>query len=244
MYKRSEAIILKTHKLGELDKIVTAFTRGEGKLRGVAKGARKLKQRFGPAFEPMTHVNLNYFEKPGSELVRIDAAELLESFFPRDARADVLAALSCMAELMDGFAQEKQANDALFRLALTSARSVSTTIPRIALVYFEAWLLRLSGFLPSISRCARCGAAVSDSEPMHAEPDLGGLRCDRCSERRVATLAPADRSFLASAFHTPPADIASNESLQAAADSTHTYLRKVIEHALGHRVRTYALLDL
>lgn len=241
--KRCEAIVLKSQKLGELDKIVTFLSREDGKLRGVAKGARKLKQRFGSAFEPLTHLRLQYFEKGNVELVRVESTEIVRSHFPKSGENAGL--MSCIAELLDGFAQEGQGSERLFRLALAVADAAEAADSRLALAYFEVWLLRLSGLLPSMTRCVACGRDVGDGEMLHAGADMGGLKCDRCAGRRLSTLGPAERVLIAAILRLPPREVCTSAAVQpGAAGTTHAYLRMVIEHALGRRVRSFDILDL
>ncbi len=241
--KRCDAIVLKSQKLGELDKIVTFLSRDEGKLRGVAKGARKLKQRFGPAFEPMTHAQIVYFEKGTSDLVRVESAEIVRCYFPESG--ETAAVLACVAELMDGFAQEKEANDVLFRLGLAVAGAANEGNGRVALTYFEIWLLRIAGLLPSIGRCAGCNRDVSEDESLYATAEVGGLRCDRCCARPGMSLGPAERRFIAESFRTPPSEMATRDPAPVAiALACHRYLRTAIEHTLGRRVKSYSIVDL
>src|SRR5439155_22541244 len=86
MLKQSEAIVLRTYPLREADLLVTLFTRSEGKLKGVAKSAKKSKRRFGGALEPLTFVKLHYEAKEGQELARLDSCEVIES--PLTTRVD------------------------------------------------------------------------------------------------------------------------------------------------------------
>src|SRR5438094_8265091 len=76
---QSDSIILKTYPLGEADRIVAFFSRDFGKLRGVANGARKMKNRFGASLEPLAHSRIQFFEKENRDLVRIQSADLLDS---------------------------------------------------------------------------------------------------------------------------------------------------------------------
>ena len=84
--KQSEAIVLRTYPLHEADLLVTLFTRAEGKLKGVARAAKKSKRRFGGALEPLTLVRLYYDDREGKELARLDSCDILES--PLSAAVD------------------------------------------------------------------------------------------------------------------------------------------------------------
>src|SRR4051812_28150680 len=100
----TEAIILRTYNLAEADKIVVCLTRSCGVVRGVARGARRLKSRFGAGLEPYTIIALAYYEKEGRELVSVRQAEIIRSFFSLAQSAESVAALAYMSELVMEFA--------------------------------------------------------------------------------------------------------------------------------------------
>src|SRR5215210_978544 len=94
----TEAFVLRTYKLAEADKIVVLLTRRAGLVRGVARGARRLKSKFGASLELFTHVALTYHEKEGRELVSIGQAEIIRSYFHLARREDALQALDYLSE--------------------------------------------------------------------------------------------------------------------------------------------------
>lgn len=114
--RRSEALILQTYPFGEADVVVSAFTRDLGKVRGVAKGVRRPKSRFGAGLERLAHVRLFYYERENRDLCRLDRAELVGP--PVFLRADYsgVAALDYLAEVSDQLLPEHAPNDAHFRL--------------------------------------------------------------------------------------------------------------------------------
>src|SRR5262245_48879106 len=144
----SEALILRTYKLGEADRIVVFLTRDRGKKRGVAKGARRPRSRFAAALEPMTEARVAYFENERRELVGLNYAEPVRS--PMAAPAfDALGYIGYFAELLDEWAQEADADDRLFRLGASMLDALSAGAPVEPLArYFECWLLRLQGVYP------------------------------------------------------------------------------------------------
>src|ERR1700742_3413780 len=111
----TEGLILKTYGLAEADKIVICFTKENGLIRGVAKGAKRLKSRFGGALEPFTIVNLTYFQKEERELVSVSQIEVCKSFFTKAVNPEFLQKFSYLFELLFEFAPPNEANERLYR---------------------------------------------------------------------------------------------------------------------------------
>jgi DNA repair protein RecO (recombination protein O) len=144
----ADALVLRTYKLGEADRIVVFLTRDRGKKRGVAKGARRPRSRFTGALEPLTEVRVAYFEKERRELVGLNYAETHRSPLVL-ADQDALGYVSYFAELLDEWAQEADADDRLYRLGASMLDALAAGAPVEPLArYFEYWLLRLQGVYP------------------------------------------------------------------------------------------------
>src|SRR6201988_2912883 len=160
----TEALILRSYNLAEADKIVVCLSRSAGLIRGVAKGCRKLKNRFGASLEPFTFINLTYYEKENRELVSFRNAEILNSRFKLSSNAAILTGFSYMGDLLIDFSPPHQANDNLFRMALACFEAASETPTDLDAVlrYFEVWLLKIEGFLPDLKACANCHRTFSD----------------------------------------------------------------------------------
>ena len=115
----SDALVLRTYKLGETSKVVVLLTRERGKLRAVAKGARGPRSRYQSALEPLSEVRVSLHGRQGAELYRLGQCELLRSAFRAGAQGlEAALSLSYFAELLDAFAQEGEAEDAVYRLAV------------------------------------------------------------------------------------------------------------------------------
>ena len=144
----AEALILRTYKLGEADRIVVFLTRDRGKKRGVAHNARKSRKRFGAALEPLTEVRVAYFERERRELVGLNYAEPVRS--PLSAASpEALGYSHYFAELIDEWAAEADVDERLFRLGTAALEALVGGAPPEALArYFECWLLRLQGVYP------------------------------------------------------------------------------------------------
>jgi len=156
----ADALVLRTYKLGEADRIVVFLTRDRGKKRGVAKGARRPRSRFTGALEPLTEVSVAYFEKERRELVGLNYAETRRSPLAFGS-SDALGHVSYFAELLDEWAQEADADERLYRLgaSMLDALGAGTPVEPLAR-YFEYWLLRLQGVYPESRGTLSDGAAA------------------------------------------------------------------------------------
>lgn len=181
----TEALILRTYNLAEADKIVVCLSRSAGLIRGVAKGCRKLKNRFGAALEPFTVINLTYYEKEHQELVSFRQTEILKSRFNLSSNPSVLTGFAYMGDLLIDFSPPHQANDNLYRMALACFEAVSKNPDDLdsVLRYFEVWLLKLEGFMPDLRACANCHKPLGGDEVVYLGGDLS-LRCGPCSDRK------------------------------------------------------------
>jgi DNA repair protein RecO len=147
----ADALVLRTYKLGEADRIVVFLTRDRGKKRGVAKGARRQRSRFVGALEPLTEVKVAYFESERRELVGLNYAETVRSplALAGSANAGGLGHVGYFAELLDEWAQDADADERLYRLGASMLDALSAGAPVEPLArYFEYWLLRLQGVYP------------------------------------------------------------------------------------------------
>jgi DNA repair protein RecO (recombination protein O) len=162
----AEALILRTYRYGEADRIVVFLTDDRGKKRGVAKNATKSRRRFGAALEPLTRGRVTYVEREGRDLVRLDRIEPAAT--PMSAGpiagdgAHRLGHASYFAELLDEWAPDNAANERLFRLgaAIGDALGREGSVEALAR-YFEYWLLRLEGVYPAFDELRLSSEAVA-----------------------------------------------------------------------------------
>ena len=214
----TEALVLRTYNLAEADKIVVCLSRAAGLIRGVAKGCRKLKNRFGASLEPFTLINLTYYEKENQELVSFRQTEILRSRFNLSGNPSILTGFSYMGDLLIDFSPPHQANDNLYRMALAcfEAASQSPSDLESVLRYFEVWLLKIEGFLPDLKACANCHRAFAD-ETVYLAGDLS-LRCAQCSDSRGGAVSKRLHSHLRTTEKLPPARFA-EESREVATET-------------------------
>jgi DNA repair protein RecO (recombination protein O) len=239
----TEAIVLRVYPLAEADKIVVCLTRSAGVVRAVAKGARRLKSRFGAGLEPFTLLHLSYFEKEGRELVTLRQTDIQRSYFNLSRRAETVAALSYLSELVLEFAPPQEPNEKLFRMVRATLASVpegpSDLTPLLR--YFEIWTLKLGGFLPELSRCAECGKRLSMEERSYLSAEFK-LRCRVCSHELGMLLAGPTRAQILNIQKLPPGEyLQAAQSLTSVASGEMAQLtQKLIGHILEHAPRVSA----
>jgi DNA repair protein RecO len=189
----SDALILRTYKLGESDRIVVFLTRDRGKKRGVAKNARQSRRRFGGALEPLTCGRVGYVERERRELVHLNYVEPVRSPLAA-ADGDALGYVGYFAELIDEWAPEADPNETLFRLGASMVDAMAVGVPIEPLArYFEFWLLRLQGVYepdPRLSDEARAFLTAARSVSPFA---LGDIRVSRAA---LAELEAAHRALI------------------------------------------------
>jgi DNA repair protein RecO (recombination protein O) len=176
--RESEALILRSFPLGEADRLVSFLSRSEGRMRGVASGARRTKSRFGSTLEPFSYVRIWFYERETRELVRINQCELIESFLEVQRDYAVSLALALMSEVTEAALGDHEVAEPNFRLLLLIARAIKAGVKLpIALAYFSFWTVRLGGWMPVLDRCSRCGAVLADRASMAKS----GLFCPNCT---------------------------------------------------------------
>jgi DNA repair protein RecO (recombination protein O) len=227
----TEALVLRSYNLAEADKIIVCLSRSAGLIRGVAKGCRKLKNRFGASLEPFTLINLTYYEKEHQELVSFRQTEILRSRFNLSGNASILTGFAYMGDLLIDFSPPHQANDNLYRMALAcfEAASQSPSDLESVLRYFEVWLLKIEGFLPDLKACANCHRAFAD-ETVYLAGDLS-LRCAQCSDSRGGAVSKRLHSHLRTTEKLPPAKFA--EESRAVATETKKEMAELTFQLIG-----------
>jgi DNA repair protein RecO (recombination protein O) len=149
----SESLILRTFPFREADLVVSFLTRDQGKLRGVARRARRPKSSFGSSLERLSHVQVHYFQRENRELVSVDSCDLIRSQFELQSDYAAGVALDYLAEVSEQLQAPGEENERFFRLlvaALDYLRRERAGGLWPAVTYFTLWAVRLSGFLPAL----------------------------------------------------------------------------------------------
>ncbi|MBI3805036.1 MAG: DNA repair protein RecO [Nitrospirae bacterium] len=192
------AIVLGSIKLGEADKLVTFFTAKKGKLKGVAKGARRMKSRFGAALEPFTHCNLVVFEKPGDKLARINQSDIVHSFQLLRENWSEIHLASHMVQMVQKLTPDEEPNPAIFRLLLEALTYLEKGADRqLSAILFVIRLVAYSGYQPRLDQCLKCRKRLTEPK-IYFSPGQGGTVCPPCAERmeRLASISQGTLAFL------------------------------------------------
>lgn len=232
----TDAIVLRSYNLAEADRIVVCLTRNAGLVRAVAKGARRMKSRFGAALEPFTVIRLDFYERENRELVTISRAEILKSNFELAAQLEVAEVLGYMAELIGEFAPPHEANDRLYRMlnACVEALGAAPDAAKLVLRYFEIWLLRLAGSFPDVSACIVCGTELTPAQPLYVDFE-SMVRCASCSRGIGTPLRPATQQQLINSQRLGPSEFANTyrvsftETDSELAEFTHRLIVRTLE---------------
>jgi DNA repair protein RecO (recombination protein O) len=238
---------LRTYPLKEADLIVSFLTRDQGKLRGVAKRARRLKNTFGAGLERLSHVRMAYFQRETRELVNLDSCELIHSQFALVSDYWTSVALDYFAEVSEQLLPSAEPSEKFFRLLLAvleSLQAPSAGKAWRAVTYFSLWSLRLSGWLPELHVCLGCGSLLDDPEnPQRAFFGRGqaGLMCSHCRQSVAARsweLSAASRSLAAEMLRKPVTGLPPMEWSQATAADLRGFLVQQIEAHAERRLYT------
>jgi DNA repair protein RecO (recombination protein O) len=242
---KTEAVVLRSFRLGEADRVLHLYTLDRGRVGAVAKGVRRTKSRFGARLEPLSHVDLLLHQGSG-ELQTVTGVELIQSH--RTAREHPyrlnvgLVGLEAMLRLFT----EQEANPRAFR-ALTrflelldaAPEDRGTAAKRPALdplaLSFQLKLLWLSGYLPHVTSCAECGASEA---LVGYSPRAGGAVCSSCRDETTLALAPDGLAGIEALLRRPLADAeAAGLSARAARDAL-AVINSSHEFHGGFRLRT------
>ncbi len=186
---RDEAVVLRTHKLGEADRIITLLTRRHGRVRAVAKGVRRTTSRWGSRLEPFTHVDLQLAE--GRSLDVVTQAETIDPFHSRlGLDYERYTAGTVMLETAERLVvEDKEPALQQFLLLIGALRTMSSgeRSPSAVLDSFLLRSLSVAGYAPSFESCARCGA---EGPHRSFSPAAGGMLCGGCRVPGSASPAP------------------------------------------------------
>jgi DNA repair protein RecO (recombination protein O) len=232
----TEALILKNYTLAEADKIVLFLTRTHGLVRGVAKGAKRLKSRFGSGLEPFSVINLAYFQKEERELVSIRNIELKKSLFEKASKVENLKTFSYLAELLSEFAPPNEPNELLYRMTVACLETAEEKNLAKLKLYFEVWLLKLAGYLPLWNNCDNCKRQFLPDENAFLGVSFH-LYCITCQKNRGNNFVTSQqRAIIRQVLTVSPGDffdlVQNDDDILQVSKIT----KRIISHVLGKEV--------
>jgi DNA repair protein RecO (recombination protein O) len=238
----TEAVVLRSFRLGEADRVLHLYTADRGRVGAVAKGVRRTKSRFGGRLEPLSHVELVLHEGSG-ELHTITGVHLRASH--RTAREDSyrlgvgLIGAEAMLRLFPEQERNERAFTALGRFldGLDEAPSLAPRRPQLdpLALSFQLKLLWLSGYLPHLESCVECGAAEG---LIGFLPSAGGAVCRADAAPGTVALSPSGLYGIAALLHRPLAEAHDTELSDPAAREALAVVTTSYEHHGGFRLRT------
>ena len=237
----TEAVVLRSLRLGEADRIVHLYTQDRGRIGAVAKGIRKTKSRFGGRLEPLSHVALQLHQGSG-ELQTVTGVDLVRSHSAIREQPYRLSVGLIGAEAMLRLFTEQERNDRAFvaltrfldALDETSARSARAALDPLALS-FQLKLLWVSGYLPHLTSCAECGA--DDAALVGYSPQAGGAVCRACGVGSLP-LSPAGIGGIETLLREPLASAKNTGLSERAARDALGVVTASYEYHGGFRLRT------
>ena len=237
----TEAVVLRSFRLGEADRIVHLYTRERGRIGAVAKGIRKTKSRFGGRLEPLSHVAMQLHQGSG-ELQTVTGVDLVRAHSAVREDQYRLSVGLIGAEAMLRLFTEQEKNERAFT-ALTrfldvldeaGAQASRPALDPLALS-FQLKLLWLSGYLPHLTSCAECGA---EGVPLVAySPQAGGAVC-RADARDALPLSLAGRAGIEALLSAPLADAYAAPLSEKASRDALCVVTASYEYHGGFRLRT------
>lgn len=240
---RAESLVLRNSPLGEADLLVVLFTREAGKIRAVAKGARRSTAKLVGHLEPLTVSRMALSR--GRNLDVISQAETLENFASLKTNLTALTKGLQVAELVDGFGSEASPNEPLYQLALSALAAIGRSPEEeLPLLHFQLHLLSVSGLLPELRNCVECRRTI-EPEYHRYSADGGGVYCLDCTPDQ-AGLRPLSLRALkvlrllarSDSFQLPALklDTALSQELK-------TILTGTVQYWLDKEIRTDAFLN-
>lgn len=232
---RDTGVVLRTHKLGEADRIIVLLGRDHGKVRAVAKGIRKTKSRFGARLEPLSHVRV--LMHAGRNLDVVSQAEMVDGDHPALGDLDRTTQGLALVEAVDLLAPDREPVPHLYQMLIGALRTLGRTPSPLVVPAFYLKVLAAEGVRPELDLCVSCG---EDDTLVAFDLDQGGMLCRRCRSGTPVTPAALEvlRAMLGGRLNEVLAMERSRTSAEVAHLATHAF-----EHHIERRLRAVAMFE-
>ncbi len=195
---RTRGIIIRSQRWGDADRIVTVYSPNLGKIRGVARGARRMKTRFGGVLEPFGLVELTLFQKTAEALGQISQIDLVASFSAIRENLTVMTAAARMVRMVEAITVDRDPNYEMFVALVHGLESLSPeTDVALTTLLFQIHILGHTGFRPQLDSCTECGQSARQRTLQWFSPRLGGMVCEECGQRGVGRMLVLSRGSVA-----------------------------------------------
>ena len=229
--EKTTAIVLRTIEFSETSSILTLFTRDFGKVRALAKGARRPKGPFESALDLLCLCRIVFLRKSSDALDLLTEAKLERRFRPPGGNLSNLYAAYYVAELLNELTDDYDPHPELFDAAdrTLAALGTSSAVASI-LLRFELTTLHLLGHLPSLETCAECGTAVKPVGRVPFSQLAGGVLCQSCrvGQRQIISISAGALAALVRY------SAASSEEAEELDSRVHGELRAILNHYISH----------
>ena len=201
-YHKTQGIILKTRKYSESSKLLTVYTREFGRVNALAKGARKLKSRFGSSLEVFTESRFLLYNQPMAGLYVVSQSQILSSHEGLYSVAGKFAAASVMADFLYTHTVQGEKNEELYQFFRGSLKALELSdSPQNVLLSFMLKYLSLAGYQPNLKSCASCGKPDrSASKSYRVSAKHGGILCEACSRKEGDSVVISGSSLKALSY--------------------------------------------
>lgn len=236
---KTAAIVLHSRKWGEADRIISCYTKRFGKIRAIARGARRLKSRLGGSLEPFVLCDLDLFEKPGDSLYRVSQVAMQEPFTRFRGDLTLMTAAARMVNLVSAIAAEGDADSRMFEGFEQGLRHLlASSDSWLTVLLFQIRMLGLTGFKPQTEYCASCGRRRPETIPQFS-PIAGGLICMVCASHHpvgCVALCQGSVAFLQQALRLTPGLLSRLKAGDQVRSEVETALEKYITAVAGRRL--------
>ena len=245
----SQSIIMRIKELGESDLLVTFFTEDKGRLKGVAKGAKRSRQRFPNCLDLFCLTNMEYEERKTKPLSFLHSCRLIDAFVGIRQDFSTLALASYMVELTEILFPLSVADKKMFKLLKNSLSALHNGQQNdLVRILFEIQAMAIGGYTINLSKCHVCGRTYQGKGKAIFLRSEGGIACLKCKrETSVApALEPADIKWLTKIYSSEPSALNENKILPAEQKIMSTIKRVSklhIEYHLAQKLKTGKYLD-
>ena len=238
--QKSEGILLRRQDLRETSIILTFYTKGFGKIKGIVRGVRGPRAQSGlSAFEIFAHDGLVFYDRKKSEICTISQCDLIDFFGPIRGSLEKLAYAAYIAELLDSVTGLGDVNDEIFDLVLDSLRLMSgDASPKRVARIFEIKLLHLMGLMPTMDFCASCGNKIEQASRFSLRH--GGLICKACmsSDAQATAILPGTVRFIEHIRSSSFERAAMVKVAMPVGKELERLLRRFLDYHIERRLRT------